>query len=260
MTTANQKGRQPSEWERSQVLLAFERVLERPMLVLAFAWLALLIIELIWGLGPVLAGLGTLIWVIFILDAAVRLILAPNRRVYLKRNWLSVLALALPALRIVRIARLARFLRMTRAARGLRLVRLISLLNRGMQALNASMGRRGFGYVVTLTAIVTLTGAAGMYVFEGLPDYGGALWWTAMIMTTMGSDYWPKTAEGRLLCFFLALYAFAVFGYVTATLASYFVGRDAENKRGEVAGARSIEALTLEIEGLRGELGAVLES
>ena len=78
-------------------------------------------------------------------------------------------------------------------------------------------------------------------------------------MTTMGSDYWPKTAEGRLLCVFLALYAFAVFGYEAATLASYFVGRDAENKRGEVAGARSIEALTLEIEGLRSELGAVLE-
>jgi len=28
----------------------------------------------------------------------------------------------------------------------------------------------------------------------------------------------------------LALYAFAVFGYVTATLASFFIGRDAENK------------------------------
>ncbi len=44
----------------------------------------------------------------------------------------------------------------------------------------------------------------------------------------MGSDYWPRTPEGRILCLLLALYAFAVFGYVTATLASYFIGRDAE--------------------------------
>ncbi len=35
-----------------------------------------------------------------------------------------------------------------------------------MRALGASMGRRGFGYVVALTMIVTLAGAAGMYAFE----------------------------------------------------------------------------------------------
>ena len=72
-----------------------------------------------------------------------------------------------------------------------------------------------------------------MYRFEldtggqqGFPDYGTALWWTAMLLTTMGTDYWPQTPEGRLLCFFLALYAFAVFGYVTAAIAAYFVGID----------------------------------
>ena len=60
----------------------------------------------------------------------------------------------------------------------------------------------------------------------GIHDYGTALWWTAMLMTTMGSAYWPQTGEGRILCVLLALYAFAVFGYVTATLATFFVSRD----------------------------------
>ncbi len=62
--------------------------------------------------------------------------------------------------------------------------------------------------MVGLTVIVTLIGAAGIYAFErqlsdgtGITDYGTALWWTAMVMTTMGSDYFPKTAEGRVLCF-----------------------------------------------------------
>ncbi len=62
--------------------------------------------------------------------------------------------------------------------------------------------------------------------FPGFPDYGSALWWTAMLLTTMGSDYWPRTTEGRLLCLLLAVYAFAVFGYVTAAIAAYFVGKD----------------------------------
>ena len=47
-----------------------------------------------------------------------------------------------------------------------------------------------------------------------------------MLLTTMGSDYWPRTPEGRLLCVLLAVYAFAVFGYVTAAIAAYFVGKD----------------------------------
>jgi voltage-gated potassium channel len=56
-------------------------------------------------------------------------------------------------------------------------------------------------------------------------------------MTTMGSGYWPESAEARVLCLLLALYAFAVFGYVTAALASFFVGRDAQHRDGDIAGA-----------------------
>jgi voltage-gated potassium channel len=60
-----------------------------------------------------------------------------------------------------------------------------------MGALGASLGRRGFGYVIAaLTLLVTLADAAGMYAFEngaagGLASYREALWRTAMIMTTI---------------------------------------------------------------------------
>lgn len=80
--------------------------------------------------------------------------------------------------------------------------------------------------------MVLFAGAAGMVAFESgagsraLDDYGTALWWTARVLTTMGSDAWPRTGAGRLLCLILALYGFAVFGYFTAYLASFFVGRE----------------------------------
>src|SRR4051812_7410761 len=94
--------------------------------------------------------------------------------------------------------------------------------------------RRGFGYVA-LSVIVVFAGVAGILAFEsdvegGIKTYGDALWWTAMMLTTIGSEYFPKTVESRVLCFIIALYGFAVFGYVTATLATFFVGRDVENK------------------------------
>ena len=57
-----------------------------------------------------------------------------------------------------------------------------------------------------------------------------------MVLTTMGSEVWPRSGEGRLLCVFLAVYAFAVLGYVTRAIATFFVGRDAERPDAELAG------------------------
>ncbi|MBE9093687.1 ion transporter [Tychonema sp. LEGE 07203] len=261
MNTINQPEKGELKKERSELLQQVEEWLETPMLVLGFAWLVLLVVDLIWGLNPLLQVISNVIWIIFTVDFVVTFTLAPHKLAYLKHNWLTVISLALPALRVFRIVRVMRLLR---ATRGLRLVRLIGSLNRGMGALRASMGRRGFGYIIALTAIVTLVGAAGMYAFEsktpdgqGFSDYATALWWTAMLITTLGSEYWPHTPEGRILCFILALYAFSVFGYVTATLATFFVGRDAENDEAEVAGAKSIEALRQEIIGLRADIQAL---
>lgn len=248
--------------ERRELVEQLDEWLEAPLLVLGFVWLGLLVAELVWGLSPLLERVGTIIWGIFVLDFVSKLALAPDKLGYLKGNWLTALALLLPALRVFRAARALRLLRAARTARGVRLFRLVTSLNRGIRALRGTLGRRGFGYVAALTAVVTLAGAAGMYAFEpqgadGFRSYPDALWWTAMLMTTLGSQYWPQTAEGRLLCFLLALYAFAVFGYLTATLATFFIGRDAENAEAEIAGAEQLEGLRREITLLRQELQAL---
>lgn len=259
MTHQTADEREALREERRGVLAQLEGWMETPMLALGLVWLALMLWEYVRGIGPLLEAVVNVIWIIFILDFVLKFTLAPDKTDYLKSNWLTLVALVVPALRVFRIFRVVRVLRAARAARGLRLVRVVTSLNRGMRALGASMGRRGFGYVVALTALVTLAGAAGMYAFEngaegGLTTYGEALWWTAMIMTTMGSAYWPRTPEGRVLCVLLALYSFAVFGYVTATLATFFVGRDAESAEAEVAGAAQVESLRAEVAALREEL------
>lgn len=250
------------ETERRELLQRIEDWLETPMLVLAFVWLGLLVGELTWGESPAFEIIGTVIWAIFIINFVLEFVLAPHKAVYLRKNWLTVFSLLVPALRIFRIFRAVRLLRLSRVGRGLRLFRVVSSLNRGMRALAANLQRRGFGYVLSLSLIVLFAGAAGMYAFEnkvpgGLDSYSEALWWTAMVMTTMGSQYWPQTLEGRMLCFLLALYAFAVFGYVTATLATYFVGRDAESSEAELAGAEDVRALREELRALRAELQAL---
>lgn len=219
--------------ERWKLTARLVRALERPMLVLSAVWTLLLVLELTRGLSPWLQALNDVIWMLFIGQFAMEFAAAPSKRVYLRKQWVTAISLALPAFRLLRLFRLGRIARVARATRGLRLARVLGALNRGTRAVAVGFRHRGLGYLVVLTLLVSLIGAAGMYRFEldapggsGFPDYGTAFWWTAMLLTTMGSDYWPRTAEGRLLCLLLATYAFAVFGYVTAAIAAYFVGRD----------------------------------
>jgi voltage-gated potassium channel len=73
-----------------------------------------------------------------------------------------------------------------------------------------------------------------------------------MMMTTMGADFLPQTPEGRLLSLLLATYAFAVWGYVTATIATLFL-RGTREKAGPSSEAQ-IAALTSEVRKLREEL------
>jgi voltage-gated potassium channel len=251
--------RQAIDAERLELLEQLQDWLEWPMLVLAFLWLTLFVVETLWGLSPLLEVLGYVIWGVFVLESVLGFVLAPSKMAYLRRNWLKVISLLAPALRTLRIVGLVRLSRASRLAgmsRGLRLLRLLSSLNRGMRALGKSMERRGLGYVILLTLIIALVGAAGMYGFErdGMDSYGEAVWWTVMILVTLGTDYWPRTVEGRTLYLFLALYGFGVFGYVTATLATFFIGRDAEAPDTETVGRADIRALREEIAALRDEL------
>lgn len=237
--------------ERYKLLRSIERTFEIPMILLGFAWMILLILELLYGVNQTMELMSLAIWVLFIIDFLVKYVLAPDKLGYLRKSWLTALSLILPALRILRAVRIIRLLR---GLRGIRLVRVVSSVNRSMRSLSATMQRRGFMYVVLLTIIIAFAGAAGMYGLEskspGFESYGSALWWCAMRIITAGSDYWPLTGEGRALAFLIALYGYAVFGYVTATLATFFIGRDAEESGTSVAGKQEIEQLQRRIEQL----------
>jgi voltage-gated potassium channel len=247
--------------ERWRLLHQIVRLLEVPMTVLGFIWIVLLLIDMIRGLHGRLAVFSEVIWVLFGLDFALELFVAPNKRMYLKRHWPVAVSLVVPALRIVRFVRVVHVARAATMSFG----NTLAALNRGLAALGATMRRRGFAYVMVVTLAVIFVGAAGIYDLEdavpdpqGIHDYGAALWWTAMLMTTLGPTSWPVTVGGRVLCFFLGLYAFTIFGYVAATLATFFIDRDADRPDAAVAGQRSIDALHARLDALQRMLEARL--
>lgn len=246
---------------RWRLLSDLDEWLTVPMLLLSLAWLAIVVWELVSGTSALLETLGTAIWIIFIAEFVLRFTLAPDKGAFLKSSWLTVIALAVPALRLFRALRV---LRAARALRGIRLVRIVGTANRSMNALRSSLARRGFGYVAGLTLLVVGLGAAGMLSFEnarevdgGFGNYWDALWWTGMLISSIGSAYWPQTTEGQVLTILLAFYGLAVLGYIAATLASYFVGRDAQTATGPLAGEADMRRLLIEMQKLRAEVASL---
>jgi voltage-gated potassium channel len=70
----------------------------------------------------------------------------------------------------------------------------------------------------------------------------------------MGSAYWRRRGRAACSACCLSLYAFAVFGYITASFASFFVGRGREEERA-AGGDPDAAALRSEVAALRAELG-----
>jgi voltage-gated potassium channel len=205
MTELNENENEPREVEeRWRALRDLEEWLQGPMMVLSFVWLVLVIVELAWGTSRALEVFGTAIWIVFVLEFAVRLALAPAKAAFLRQNWLTVVALIVPAFRLLRGFRA---LRLARAARGFRLVRIVGTANRGMNALRASLRRRGLGYVIGLTVTIALLGAGGMLAFEpasevkgGFASYLDALWWTGISLNHSPARIAPDRYRAGPIC------------------------------------------------------------
>jgi voltage-gated potassium channel len=246
-------------------LTTLPRKLERPMLLLSFVWFLVIITELVNGMSPVLQSLGTLLWALFVIYFSLRFAIVPNRLVFLKRNWLFVLAIVVPVLRLVPHLQSYPLARALTATFGMQVIWTFASADQGLRSLRRTIGSRGTGYALTFTAIVILAGAAGMLHFEniapdpqGIHSYPKALWWTAMQITNIGSGYRPVTFGGQALCLGISIFAVAIFGYLTAVFAAFFIGRDAADPKSEIPNQTSIHQLAAEVVLLRTAIEEVL--
>lgn len=94
MQRIDETPRQQLDRERSQALRQLEHWLETPMILLGFAWLALLITELTWGLSELLEYVARVIWIAFIVEFGARFTLAPRKLRFLRKNADAVCARA----------------------------------------------------------------------------------------------------------------------------------------------------------------------
>ena len=230
--------------QREAILYKLERITEIPLMLLAFLMVPLLLAPIYWDLTPdsesLVVSLDILVWCLFAVDLGVKTAIAPRRLAYLREHWLDVLVVLLPFARPLRILRIIVY--GSRAYRGaVRLVRVDFLVAYAV------------GLVVLIAAIVTSVERGHESRLDSFPD---ALWWAVVTVTTVGyGDIVPVTQAGRALALVLMIGGVALFGALTANLASILMRRDNASSASVASLAEEMRLMRDEVAQLRGAGG-----
>ena len=214
---------------RRELLGHVEAINEPVMAVLGVVFVGLVALPytslpLTGGERAALARGQGIIYGVFVADFAVRLLVTPDKSRFLRRNALVALSVFFPMLRPVHA------LRAVAAIPSGHLLRAIAGLNRWLQAIRQVTRGRQFAYLMVVSLVLVVVAAGAVFFVErdaagsDIRTLGESLWWAATLVTTINSADDPVTFEGRIVGLLLRLYAVTVFGYLTASIATFLIG------------------------------------
>jgi voltage-gated potassium channel len=160
----------------------------------------------------ILDGIQWVSWIAFATDLLIGISKSSDKVKFLKTHPLEILAVVLPFLR------------------PLRLLRFISFGTLVFEKVNL-----GKSIAITFKVIVTalfLTYLAGIEITmaeRGKPgatinSIGDGFWWAITTLTTVGyGDIYPTTTHGRFIAVGLMVSGICVLGFISATVAAWFV-------------------------------------
>ncbi|GAB7006954.1 potassium channel family protein [Nocardioides sp. AN3] len=202
----------------------WERRTEVPLILLALAFL----VAYAWpvlnpridpDLRTFLIAVSWAVWVAFAIDLTIRLWLAEDVRRYALAHWYDVALVVLPVLRPLRL---------------LRLLTLVRILDRSAAR---NLAGRVLVYVSGAAVMAVVVGALATLDAEedapgaNITTFGDALWWAATTVTTVGyGDRYPVTFQGRVIAVVLMIIGIGVVGAVTASVATWILGRVADER------------------------------
>ena len=234
--------RRSLDFERESLRRDLAEWLDPLMTALAFLTLALLLVQFTIDLTPgeaawIDSAQGA-IWLIFLLEFVVEVLLACDKRRYLRENWFIGITVLLPALRVIRVLRVFQLLR------HINTLWLLVRIDKTIQGLQRIVPGRETAYLVLLTTLIVAIGTATIYHFElGQPNsqihtLGDALWWAACLVTTINNGLDPVSVEGRIVAVLMRIYAVGVFGLIAGNLASVLLQRRQEQAEAQADKAK----------------------
>ncbi|WP_069167628.1 potassium channel family protein [Nocardia altamirensis] len=230
---------------------AWERVTGVPMVALAviflvvYAWFVLDT-----GASPELdSWLGRVdvaIWVAFVADFVIRFGLSTRRWHFVRTHPLELLIVLIPPFRPLRLVRAA--------------VLILGSLNR-----HSLSHRTRLSVFVGTSSVLVLTLCSlaffdAEYGVEGskVLNFGDALWWSAVSVTTVGyGDVYPVTTEGRLISLVLMTFGIGLISFAIGTTTTWVIDQLKAVEESSDRADREINALVAEVRTLRAEVAAL---
>lgn len=227
--------------------LAWERATNTPLTVLAVLFLATYSWHVLdTGASPRLdfwlTVFDVLVWVIFAADFGIRCWLSTHRWRFVRAHPVELLIVLLPPFRPLRLMRAAMVL--------------LDTLNRH------TLTRSRLSVFVGATSVLMLYLCSlamfdAEYGVEGAKvlNFGDALWWSAVSVTTVGyGDYYPVTVEGRLVALVLMTFGIGLISFGIGTATSWVVDQLKTVEESAERTDREISVLVTEIRSLRAEV------
>lgn len=214
-------------------LESFERKTAWPMMGVVLASLVLLIVPIFLPLSALerdaLASLEWLLWLVFATEFATRWYIAMDRRTFVKHNLIDLAVVVLPIFPALRALRL------------FRLVRVAVVGARVVDQSDSIVKRSNTKYAFMVAGLVVLLAAVMVWHVEhenpqsSIHSMTDALWWAVTTVTTVGyGDKYPQSPEGKAVAIGLMILGIAIFGLVSATLASYFIESETKDDNEEM--------------------------
>ena len=226
--------------DRYPELRSWRKWTDLPLLVLAIGSLPLLLLEFVADRltqsdRNFLFAVNFIVFLSFVTDYVVELILCKRKSHYLRHEWLSLfiwvtqLLALLPALG---------FFGLLRGARALRVLVTVSRLvgigfsatheRRKMFKKNALKFGLGLSGFTVISSSVAFTLAEDVGQRGRIDSFFDALWWSACTVTTVGyGDVYPVTQTGRMIAIFTMLVGVSSLAIVTARIAQFLISDEA---------------------------------
>ncbi len=200
------------------------------------AWLGVLFAllvgyELAAEVGPAaseaLAIAGVVIWVVFVLEFAAHLYVAPARWRYVRTHWFQALALLVPTLRFLR------FLRLLRVGRALPAARVVTSSYRAAGTARKLLGSR-LGYLGGVSVVVVVALAELAFLFERdagastFASFGDAVLWAGGVVLAQQGDPVPESAAAHVAMLVGFAWGVVVIATLAGSLGAFFLDDRAE--------------------------------
>lgn len=220
----------------------WRRWTDGPLLVIAIGSLPLLLLEiersqLTAADRRFLDVVNVVVFAAFAVDYGVELVMACDRRAYVRAEWINGLIVVASGVAVVPSLAAAGGLRVLRGVPALRavagVVRLVAIGGTAARTGRLVIRRRAVSFAVAMAGLTWLTAAAAFTLAEDVGDNGrvesfaDALWWSAATITTVGyGDIAPVTLGGRIAGVITMVVGISTFAVITARVAAFLVVDD----------------------------------